>query len=148
MAERHRKPRKTNRCTPLPSLSQKIKTAVSLQAGLGSNTFIPPGPDQQRRNVHSAALASSDLRHRDNCCCLSDRQKRRSVFDKTNCVAARRVRSGDLHPAVAFYPKIGVTVKPLPCAQIGGPLLFAPPPPLLLLLLARQWRRSVRKLGS
>jgi len=34
----------------LPSLSQVVKTAVSLQAGRGSNTFIPPGP------YHSSAV--------------------------------------------------------------------------------------------
>ncbi len=66
--------------------------------------------------------------------------------------SALSVRSGGLQPAVALFPEIGVTVKPLPCALIGAPLLSAPPPPppllLLLLLLARQWRRSVRKLGS
>ncbi len=41
--------------TALPSRSQLIKTAVSLQAGRGSNTFIPPGPD------HSSAAMFTPL---------------------------------------------------------------------------------------
>lgn len=48
---------KTDVCThtTLPFLSRVTKTAVSLQAGRGSNTFIPPGPN------HSSAAMFTPL---------------------------------------------------------------------------------------
>lgn len=62
---------------------------------------------------------------------------------------ALSLRSGSLSNLFFFFfPEIGVTVKPLPCAEMGAPLFSAPPLLPLLLLPARQWRRSVRKLGS
>ncbi|KAI9523165.1 hypothetical protein NQZ68_030513 [Dissostichus eleginoides] len=110
----------TQRCySSLPSLSQVVSTAVSSQAGRGSNTFIPPGRE------HSSAAVFAPL------------LPPHLISDIVTTVAA----------SVAFSRGDRVTVKPLPCAHIGPPLLSAPQP-LLLLLLARQWRRSVRKPGS
>lgn len=64
---------RTDAHTAPPSLSRLVNAAVSSQAG----RVYPGRPgSQQRRSIPSAALPSSDLRHRDNCCCLSDRQKK------------------------------------------------------------------------
>lgn len=66
----------------LPSLFQLINTAVSLQAGRGSNTFIPPGPDHSSTAVFTPLLAPhliSDIVTTVAVCLTA--KKRRSVFD-------------------------------------------------------------------